>query len=106
MSGNYDSDSLAEARLDIGSVVKDTYELVAVLGEGGMGTVFKALNKVWEEVEARDPYVAIKVLKPELSANKQLVGLYIATLTGPKCLQTARILLKFTVLIEMVHMFT
>jgi serine/threonine protein kinase len=38
-----------------------------------MGTVFKALNKVWEEVEARDPYVAIKVLKPELSANKQLV---------------------------------
>ena len=38
-----------------------------------MGTVYKALNKVWEEVEARDPYVAIKVLKPELSANKQLV---------------------------------
>jgi serine/threonine protein kinase len=38
-----------------------------------MGTVYKALNKVWAEVEARDPYVAIKVLKPELSANKQLV---------------------------------
>ncbi len=65
--------SYADIQLEIGSIVKDTYELVAVLGEGGMGTVFKALNKVWEEVEARDPYVAIKVLKPELSANKQLV---------------------------------
>lgn len=65
------------SNLIIGSVIKDTFELVSILGEGGMGTVFKALNRVWEEVEARDPYVAIKVLKPELSANKQLVrGLY------------------------------
>lgn len=61
------------AQLSVGDVLKDTYELVQTLGEGGMGTVFKALNKVWAEVEARDPYVAIKVLKPELSANKQLV---------------------------------
>jgi serine/threonine protein kinase len=68
-----DMDSANPIQLEIGSVIKNTFELVAVLGEGGMGTVFKALNKVWEEVEARDPYVAIKVLKPELSANKQLV---------------------------------
>ncbi|MCX7066896.1 MAG: serine/threonine-protein kinase [Methylococcales bacterium] len=63
--------------LEIGSVVKNTYELVQVLGEGGMGSVFKALNKDWEEVGARDPYVALKVLKPELSGNKELVmGLF------------------------------
>lgn len=73
LSGNFDSDSLAYIQLEIGSVIKDTFELVAVLGEGGMGTVYKALNKVWAEVEARDPYVAIKVLKPELSENKKLV---------------------------------
>lgn len=73
MTGFQGAESYADIQLEIGSIVKDTYELVAVLGEGGMGTVFKALNKVWEEVEARDPYVAIKVLKPELSANKQLV---------------------------------
>jgi len=73
MRSHYDVSPLAEIQLELGSVIKDTFELVAVLGEGGMGTVFKALNKVWQEVEARDPYVAIKVLKPELSANKQLV---------------------------------
>jgi serine/threonine protein kinase len=67
------TDSLAYRQLEIGSTIKDTFGLVAVLGEGGMGTVYKALNKVWEDVGARDPYVAIKVLKPELSANKQLV---------------------------------
>ncbi len=59
--------------LAVGGEIKATFKLVEVLGDGGMGTVFKALNKVWEEVEARDPYVAIKVLKPELSNNKQLV---------------------------------
>lgn len=73
MTSQYYTGSLTDIQLEIGSVVKNTYELVAVLGVGGMGTVYKALNKVWEEVEARDPYVAIKVLKPELSANKQLV---------------------------------
>jgi serine/threonine protein kinase len=73
LMSSYPEGTLADSQLAIGSVVKNTFELVAVLGEGGMGTVFKALNKVWEEVEARDPYVAIKVLKPELSANKQLV---------------------------------
>ncbi len=73
MYTNYGDSLSGEIQLVLGSLVKNTYELVAVLGEGGMGTVYKALNKVWEEVEARDPYVAIKVLKPELSANKQLV---------------------------------
>ncbi len=72
-SSNTDTGSLVDIQLEIGSVIKNTFELVALLGEGGMGTVFKALNKVWEDVGARDPYVAIKVLKPELSANKQLV---------------------------------
>jgi serine/threonine protein kinase len=73
IDSNHETGSLSGFQLGIGSFIKVSFELVAVLGEGGMGTVYKALNKVWEEVEARDPYVAIKVLKPELSANKQLV---------------------------------
>jgi serine/threonine protein kinase len=73
LMSSYGDGKPTDSQLVLGSVVKNTFQLVSVLGEGGMGTVFKALNKVWEEVEARDPYVAIKVLKPELSANKQLV---------------------------------
>lgn len=73
LMSSYGDGKPTDSQLVLGSVVKNTFELVSILGEGGMGTVFKALNKVWEEVEARDPYVAIKVLKPELSANKQLV---------------------------------
>ncbi|MSP26915.1 MAG: DUF4384 domain-containing protein [Methylococcales bacterium] len=66
-----------DSQLYIGSVVKNTYRLDQVLGEGGMGSVFKALNKDWEGAGARDPYVALKVLKPELSDNKELVmGLF------------------------------
>ena len=72
-TSNTDFGSLAYVKLEIGSVIKDTFELVALLGEGGSGKVYKALNKVWAEVEARDPYVAIKILRPEFSANKQLV---------------------------------
>jgi len=41
MGGNHDSGSLADIQLEIGSVIKDTFELVALLGEGGMGTVLK-----------------------------------------------------------------
>lgn len=71
------ADKGSVADLGIGSVIKHTYELVEVLGEGGMGTVFKALNRVWAGVEARDPYVALKILKPELATNEQLVrGLF------------------------------
>lgn len=77
MTGQSYTGSLTDIQLEIGSVVKNTYELVVVLGEGGMGTVYKARNKDWAEVGARDPYVALKVLKPELSDNRELVmGLF------------------------------
>jgi len=66
-------DSSPAPSLKVGSVLKSTLELVEILGEGGMGTVYKAVNKVWEEVEARNPYIAVKLLKPEFSQNKQLV---------------------------------
>jgi serine/threonine protein kinase len=50
----------------IGSVVGN-YRIVERLGDGGMGAVFRAVD------EMLDREVAIKVLKPELARNAQLI---------------------------------
>ena len=50
----------------IGQVVLGTYELVDVLGQGGMSVVFKARHKL------TDQEVALKILPPELAAHSQV----------------------------------
>src|SRR5690606_21672001 len=50
----------------IGMVVLGTYELVDVLGQGGMSVVFKARHKMTEQE------VALKILPPELAAHSQV----------------------------------
>lgn len=54
-----------EPTLEPGMVVKDRYVLEERLGEGGMGVVFKARDRLWEEARDRNPYVAIKFLNAE-----------------------------------------
>jgi serine/threonine protein kinase len=50
----------------IGQLVLGTYELVDVLGQGGMSVVFKARHKM------TDQEVALKILPPELAAHSQV----------------------------------
>ena len=50
----------------LGHVVLGTYELVDVLGQGGMSVVFKARHKLTEQE------VALKILPPELAAHSQV----------------------------------
>jgi serine/threonine protein kinase len=50
----------------LGQVVLGTYELVDVLGQGGMSVVFKAKHKMTEQE------VALKILPPELAAHSQV----------------------------------
>ncbi|MEM6993873.1 MAG: protein kinase, partial [Myxococcota bacterium] len=53
--------------LEAGTVIDDRFRVVAVLGKGGMGSVYEAVN-----IKLRKR-VAIKVLKPELAAHKTAV---------------------------------
>jgi serine/threonine-protein kinase len=52
----------------IGQVLDGRYRVDAVLGEGGMGIVYKAVHT------ALNKPLAIKVLRPEVSKNEQIVA--------------------------------
>ena len=50
----------------IGSVVLDQYEIIDVLGQGGMSVVYKARHQL------TDQEVALKILPRELAAHSQV----------------------------------
>ena len=59
--------------LKVGMTLKGRFVLENVLGQGGMGTIFKARDLLKEEMQDRKPFVAIKVLHPKLQRNDSLV---------------------------------
>ena len=64
LSGIY----MKEAILQPGDLIGARYEIVALLGEGGMGAVYKALDR---EVERT---VALKLIRPELASNPAILA--------------------------------
>jgi len=54
--------------LQIGAVLGDRYEILELLGEGGMGAVYKAADR---EV---DRIVALKVIRPEMASNPEILA--------------------------------
>ena len=58
----------APSALKPGSVVAGRYEILQLLGEGGMGAVFKAMDR------QLDRLVALKVIRPELAGHPTVLS--------------------------------
>jgi predicted Ser/Thr protein kinase len=54
--------------LEIGTVLGGRYEILELLGQGGMGAVYKAADR---EV---DRIVAVKVIRPEMASNPEILA--------------------------------
>ena len=63
-SGLYAGDAI----LQVGDVLGGRYEILQLLGQGGMGAVYKALDR---EV---DRFVALKLIRPELASNPSILA--------------------------------
>ena len=76
----------AEARVQVGSLLRDRFLLQEKVSGGSMGVVYKALDRRLAEAEAEDPWVAIKVLTPQLSKNAQALRALQQEATKGRCL--------------------
>ena len=54
-----------------GDLLRNRFELISKLGEGGMGAVWKGKDRLKEEARDRNPYVAIKLLQGDFKEHPE-----------------------------------
>jgi len=54
-----------------GSVIKDRFKLMDVLGVGGMGKVYKGVDLLKQEARDKNPYIAIKLLNEDFKSHPE-----------------------------------
>ena len=64
-------DAADQTRIGSGSIVKERFELDAMLGRGGMGIVFRARDRIKVEAKDRNPYVALKIINEDFKAHPE-----------------------------------
>jgi serine/threonine protein kinase len=85
----FDDEPHAERSLAVGDVLRGRYRVVAMLGQGGMGTVFEAIDQYRLDRSNGDQKVAIKVLhtaviqRPRLFAELRREFQHLQSLTHP-----------------------
>jgi Protein kinase domain len=58
----------------VGSVLENRYVLEALLGHGGMGTVFKALDRCRADLAPDNRHVAVKILDEHVSEQAEMLA--------------------------------
>ena len=61
----------SETALGPGSIIKQRFKLISVLGIGGMGKVYKGLDLLKEEAKDKKPYCAIKLLNEDFKDHPE-----------------------------------
>lgn len=76
----------ADSRVQVGSLLRDRFLLQEKVAGGSMGVVYKSLDRRLAEAESDEPWVAIKVLSPQLAENGQALRALQQEATKGRCL--------------------